>query len=61
MTVDVLAMGIVSFLVGVLYANNADDQVRSRLMHEIRNLHVRLNGVEAKLPAPPDYDDSKLQ
>lgn len=60
MTVDVLAMGCVAFLTGVLYTDFRAERVRDRLMHEIHNLHVRLGGIEAKLPAPPDYDDSKL-
>ena len=62
MTVDVLAMGAVSFLVGVLYADRKVEIAAGRLQHEINNLHVRLNGLENKIPtpAPDDYEDPTL-
>jgi hypothetical protein len=48
MTVDILAMGLISFLLGATYSDYRRDYAISRLKHEINNLTVRMNGLEAR-------------
>ena len=45
-----IGWSIVSFLVGAVYSDARRDHAEGRILHEIKLLTVRLNGVERRLP-----------
>lgn len=48
MTTAVLVMGVVSFLLAATYSDYRRDCAAGKLQHEINNLTVRINGIEAR-------------
>jgi hypothetical protein len=48
MTTAILTMGIVAFVVAAAYSDYRRDVAVGKVQHEINNLTVRINGLEAR-------------